>query len=132
MFSQAELDRLIDAMRSNGVVALKVESKGEVFSLNLEGAVSSTARLSPEPKTVRKAAKSPSIGRFLPRGADDGLSSLSRSEKVGAGDTLGYITQSHIRAMVIAPADGILTSDVPDEGTVFGHGDVVFNLEVNV
>lgn len=135
MFSQTDLDRLIDAMRANAVTSLEVEAQGDTLKLDLAAVQSHDAPASvaaPVPsKTAQNlTAKSPCIGRFVPRGDDDGLDALAPATTVAAGDTLGYIVQNQARALIIAPNAGTVIGDTPPTGTVFGYGDVVFQLEV--
>lgn len=128
MFTQAELDRLIDAMRANAVTLLEVTGPDAELKLGLSAAADIAPRAPKAPRRI--AAHSPCIGRFVPRGAQDGLSPLGACANVQAGDTLGYIAQRQALALVVAPADGTLVADMPPpEGTVFGYGDVVFELE---
>lgn len=133
MFSQIELDRLIDAMRANQVVALSVEHNDQTLHLTLEGAAPRRASIQDSAilRVAPQQARSASIGHFIPRGTDDGLAALGPAAMITQGETLGYVAQRNIRTLVTAPVDGILASAVPDEGTVFGHGDVVFELEVS-
>lgn len=132
MFTQAELDLLIKAMRANGVTSLEVDAQDRKLKLDL-APVQSDAAQSPSsaPVTTRFAlAKSPCIGHFVPRGEDDGLPSLTPASLVEAGETLGYIVQRHALALITAPAAGTVTGDIPLSGAVFGYADVVFSLEV--
>lgn len=133
MFSQDDLDRLIDAMRANQVAALTVEDGGETLHLKLAPvAADSTPAPMPTPAPLDLTpAKSPAIGRFVARGADDGLAALEAASQIGQGDILGYIAHGHIRLPVTAPATGVLASATPDSDTIFGYGDVVFELEVS-
>ncbi|RPE66555.1 biotin carboxyl carrier protein [Pacificibacter maritimus] len=133
MFVQADLDRLIDAMRANGVSSLEVKSADQSLQLDLEHqAHPSALSQAPAPVQVQtKSAKSPCIGRFLPRGVDDGLAEIGTDTEVQAGDTLGYIEYGVARAVVGAPVAGRVMQAAPESGTVFGFGDVVFNLEVS-
>lgn len=135
MFSQTDLDRLIDAMRANAVTSLEVEAQGDTLKLDLAAVQShdapvSVVALAPSKTAQNVSAKSPCIGRFQPRGDDDGLRALVPATVVAAGDTLGYIVQKHARVLVIAPSAGAVIGDIPPTGTVFGYGDVVFQLEV--
>lgn len=134
MFTQTELDLLIDAMRSNGVTSLEVDAQDQKLKLDLAPVQSDAAQaLTSAPVSARSvSAKSPCIGQFVPRGKDDGLPVLVPASLVEAGETLGYITQRHARALVTAPAAGTLTGDIPPNGAVFGYGDVVFSLEVTL
>lgn len=132
MFTQAELDRLIDAMRTNSVTSLEVDS--DDMSLELHLPVTAAASVTPsEPiaqKPAQQVVKSPGIGTFLPRGQDDGLDGVEPQTEISAGDTLGYIVQGVVRVPIIAPTEGRTTGPTPSEGAIFGYGDVVFNLEV--
>lgn len=132
MFSQKERDRLINAMRAHGVTALSLEHDDQKLHLNLDAIAPKRPELQ-DPAPVQRAlvpVKSPGIGRFIACGTDDGLPRLKAAAQVVRGDTLGYIEQRQVRTLVVASADGILASDIPREDTIFGHGDVVFNLEV--
>ena len=133
MFSQDDLDRLIDAMRANQVAALTVEDGGETLHLKLApvAADSAPAPVPTAAPLVHTAVKSPAIGRFVARGDDDGLAILEAASQIGQGDILGYIAQGHIRVPVTAPRQGRLASAAPDTGTIYGYGDVVFELEVS-
>jgi hypothetical protein len=133
MFTQAQLDRLIEAMRANAVVTLEVTTKDDTLKLDLGEAAIARAPIAPAvPVAVKQMpAKSPCIGRFVPLGTDDGLSPLEELAVVKTGDTLGYIAQGQARALVVAPVSGTLVRDHPIAGAVFGYGDVVFNLEAS-
>lgn len=132
MFTQTELDRLIDAMRANGVSSLEVEAQDQQLHLDLAPAPFPEVPLpTVAPVSARVVpAKSPCIGRFVPRGIDDGLMHLESAQKVEAGETLGYVVQQHARAVVTAPAAGTLIGDAPQSGTIFGYGDTIIRLEV--
>lgn len=130
MFTQAELDSLIDAMRTNGVTSLAVEAKDQKLQLDLDPARMASDPLS-KPAAVRaSAAKSPCIGCFVPRGNDDGLPPLVLPAVVEAGEILGYVALRQMRVAVAAPASGTVKGDVPREGAIFGYGDKVFSLQV--
>lgn len=134
MFAQDELDRLIVAMRANGVVALDVTCDDDTLRLHLEEPTFDKASAAPATPLAPKRipAKSPGIGGFVPRGIDDGLPPLDgESVQVSAGDTLGYIAHGLTRLRIIAPANGLVTGDVPATDRVFGYGDAVFYLETS-
>lgn len=133
MFSQDELDRLIDAMRASQVTALTVENDGETLHLKL--AQSAPVRPPSQMPTAemfdQRPVKSGAIGRFVARGGDDGLDPLVPTSPIAEGCILGYISQGHTRVPVTAPVQGRLACDAPQVGTIFGYGDVVFELEVS-
>jgi len=129
MFTQPDLDRLIHAMRAHGVTLLSVDTDDDALTLELAAAPSANTA-APVPAPVKQVpAKSPCIGRFMTRGTDDGLTELDTTSPITSGDTLGYIVRGQTRAVVGAPIDGVLASDVPDAGTLFGFGDVVFTMK---
>lgn len=132
MFTQTELDRLIQAMRANAVTSLEVESGGISLHLNFPISVTPAVALptSTPPSVDKSIVKSPCIGRFLPRGEDDGLDVLNVASAIQTGEILGYIIHGTARTCVLAPVDGKLACDLPQEGTIFGYGDTIFSLDV--
>lgn len=138
MLKNSELECLLEAMRSSLVTSLEVKYKDQLLRLVLpastapsEPAVSSTPQIAVA--DVRQVvATSPTIGTFLRRGIDDGLPVLERGMHVSTGEVLGYVCQGPVRVIVDAPDGGVLGNDGPDDGSVMGLGDTVFNLEVTV
>lgn len=132
MFTKAELDRLIHAMRANAVTSLEVDFDGMSLQLNFPISATPTAALptSTPPSVDKKIVKSPCIGRFLPRGEDDGLNALNAASAIQTDEILGYISHGTARTCVLAPVDGKLVCDIPQEGAVFGYGDTIFSLDV--
>ena len=126
MFDRHELDQLLGAMRRTGVTLLEVEGAQELLRLALPA--SSTAALAPQPRTA--PAPSPDIGRFRPRGGDDGLAPLAPGDAVRAGDILGYVASGALCVPVIAPTAGRIGAAMPEPGAVLGYGDTVFTLEI--
>ena len=129
MAAQEDLDRLVDAMIANGVTHLDVEGDGMAFRLTL-GATPPAATPAAQPSAPKIPAQSMTIGTFRPRGDDDGLAPLTKGAQIKLGDVLGYVAQEAVRLPVIAPVTGRLVSTPPDQGTLLGYGDVIFELEV--
>lgn len=128
MFTEPETDRLLDAMRANGVNWLEITGDDALLRLSL--AASIAAPTAPTPPAVI-AATSPEIGSFLPRGSDDGLPALAQGDDVQAGEVIGYVTRGDIRAAVTAPVAGRIASDLPASGTLTGYGDTIAELEAD-
>lgn len=127
MFSQTDLDRIVAAMRANGVTSLDLRGKRDRLRLAL-GAVGDVLPPAPAaPKTL--TVKSPGIGQFLPRGGDDGLPVLGPDATVTEGEVLGYLCQGPARMPLCAPADGALRGTPPARDSVLGYGDILFTLE---
>lgn len=124
MFDRHELDRLLDAMRRTGVTLLEIEGEQELLRL----ALPASAPLAPQPRTA--PARSPDIGRFRPRGGDDGLAALAPGDAVRAGEILGYVAGGAVCVPVIAPAAGRISAGMPETGALLGYGDTVFTLEI--
>lgn len=129
MFTQPEIDRLIAAMTANGVTSLDLECDADSLRLELPIVVAPVTAAAPAPAR-RAPVKSRSIGRFAPRGVDDGLPALIIPTTVQSGDILGYISQGAVRVPVTAQASGRITTDAPSSGTVFGFGDEIFSMEL--
>lgn len=129
MYSQDELDRLIDAMRANGVTSLELEAQDQSLQLDLAASYPSPAAPAAPPAVQEIPAKSPCMGRFIARGDDDGLSALERGSSVTTGETLGYIATGLLRALILAPATGRLSEALPATGTIFGFGDKIISME---
>lgn len=130
MFCWMEIDRLVAAMRTFGITMLQVED-GDI-QLRLEITPERAAPASPTPVQARSVpANSPGIGTFLLRGWDDGLLPLTPGAEVKADEILGYICQGPVRSLVTAPVSGMLATPLPEQETLFGHGDVVFQIEAN-
>lgn len=131
MFSQSDLDQLLSAMRANGITRLDVRDRDKHLRLDLPPgaapAAPPTAAIDNAPRTL--AVHSPCIGRFLPRGGDDGLPLLEPDAEVTADEVLGYVGDGEARAILAAPAGGRLWGVAPAPGTVLGHGDTVFTME---
>ena len=131
MYSQDELDRLIEAMRANGVTSLELEAQDQSLQLDLAATYSSPAAPAAAPAVQDVAAKSPCMGRFIARGDDDGLSALDLGSSVTTGETLGYIATGLLRALILAPTTGRLSEALPATGTIFGFGDKIISMEKN-
>lgn len=134
MFSTDELDQIVAAMRLNGVRRLDLRDgrSGLRFDLgegSTQPAVAAPTAVSAAPARAGIAVRSPGIGTFCPRGADDGLPALEPDQKIAEGEVLGYLGQGAVRLLVTAPAAGRLCTDMPAAGTVFGFGDTVLTLE---
>ena len=128
MVAQEDLDRLIDAMRANGVTQLDIEGEGVAFRLALDATPPTVARAA-QPRASKIPVKSPAIGTFVARGDDDGLTPLEEGAQTQHGEILGYIAQGMVRLPIIAPASGRLVGTQPDHGKLLGYGDVIFQLE---
>ncbi len=120
MFDDADLNRLIAAMRATGTQRLVVQAGEERLRLVLAPMHHVPA---PPPPPRATPVPSPAIGTFLPRGADDGLPPLEGP--VGGGEVLGYVLHGPVRWVVAAPAAGV--AEPVAEGPV-GFGDILFNL----
>lgn len=129
MLTRDELDRLIDAMGKNGVTFLDVEGEATKLVLSVPPAILGAPQLVPPEKLI--PSPSPGIGRFAPRGADDGLNAIATGESVTKDEVLGYVTRGAVRLPILAPVGGRLASIAPDSGALIGHGDAVFHLEVS-
>jgi hypothetical protein len=125
MVSQADLDRLLAAMRTTGTIELEIASGEEHLRLVLPpGPVATTVTEMPPPIPAR----SPAIGHWLARGAGDGLLPLAVGEPVLSGEALGYVLLGPLRWIVVAPEAGEVIDAGPDDGTLVGHGDPVVKL----
>lgn len=124
MFSQTEIDRLLQAMRDTGVTVLEAESEHKTLQLHLEKTAERPAAM---PELI--GVKSPCIGHFQARGDDDGLAQLTSPLMVRPGDILGYISQGSVRIPVTAQTEGRFAGVPPSSGTIFGYGDDIFKLE---
>ncbi len=129
MFAQSELDRLVSAMRANGVTSLQIDGGGDRLRLVLAPPPTHPDVVAPR-FPARIAAKSNGIGVFLARGSDDGLPLLAPSADVEPDEILGYLCRGAVRGLITAPAAGRLVGDPPQEGALFGYGDSVFQIEV--
>lgn len=131
MFSQSDLDRLLAAMRASGISRLDVRDGRKHLRLDLPSGVIAP----PEQATAQDAVPqtlavhSPCIGRFVPRGGDDGLPPLEPDIEVTAEEVLGYVCDGAARAILAAPDEGRLRGTLPAPGAVIGHGDTVFTME---
>lgn len=129
MFTEPEMDRLLDAMRANGVTWLEIAGDDALLRLSLPP--STAAHSAPPAPPALIAATSPEIGSFLPRGSDDGLAALALGQDVQAGEVIGYVTRGDIRAAVTAPVAGRIAGDLPATGTLIGYGDTIAELEAD-
>lgn len=135
MLTQDDLDRLIDAMRQNGVTSLDIEGhdkEGEMTKLRLALAPAARApsEVTPSANAKRIPVSSPGIGTYAPRGAGDGLDTLSTGAVVAQDEVLGYVARGAVRMPMVAPASGRLICADVETGTLIGYGDPVFELEV--
>ncbi|MFN3273614.1 MAG: hypothetical protein ACK41U_02985 [Paracoccus sp. (in: a-proteobacteria)] len=128
MFDDKDTARLITAMRVCGVTLLEIETGDTLLRLALPAQVAAPGARTP-PDLRREAARSPEIGTFLPRGSDDGLIPLVQGDSVQVQETVGYVTRGAIRAVVLAPTAGRIADAPPAEGTIFGFGDTVVEVE---
>jgi hypothetical protein len=128
MFDRADLDRLLAAMRANGVESLTLETQDERLELGLFAA---TAPAVVAAAPAQHAAKAEALGRFLPRGGEDGLPVLKDGATVQADELLGYLAQGDLLSLISSPVAGKLLGDLPQAGAVFGYGDAVFNIEAS-
>jgi hypothetical protein len=129
-----EISLLIKAMRANGVTRLEWsrKRKGTTLRLSLGDDTGATHRshATETPPIPALVIKSPGIGRFVPRGTDDGLKALAPGDRVGVGEPLGYIAQGEgILQLVVAPANGRFCGMARAGDHVFGFGDEVLELE---
>lgn len=136
MLTQDDLDRLIDAMGQNGVTFLNVEGQdkeGETTKLRLARAPASFAvsETTPISTTRRIPVSSPAIGTYAPRGAGDGLDTLTTGAIVLQDEVLGYVTRGALCIPLVAPESGRLICADVKNGRLIGYGDPVFELEVN-
>lgn len=125
-----DIDLVIAAMRRHGVTRLEYAHarKGRQLCLTLpEGTLAQPQTAAPIPMLP---VTSPGIGRFTPRGQDDGLPPLLPDAPVRADEVLGYIGQGGALLILSAPQDGTLSGDLPAQGALFGYGDTVLQLEV--
>lgn len=130
MFDDTQLERLLQAMRQSGVSLLEIEGDQGLLRLSLPLAAPQPMA-APAPATpATETARSPEIGRFLPRGGDDGLAALAPGDAVQAGETLGYVLRGSLRAAITAPRHGRIAADLPLPDAILGYGDPVFTLEV--
>lgn len=130
MFAQSDLDQLLAAMRANGVSRLDVRSNGKHLRLDLPSTAMPPAWSDAPSRELRRiSVKSPGIGRFLPRGEDDGLPVLEPGVAVTKGDILAYVRLGDVRLVVAAPDHGRFHDGAPSPGAVVGYGDTLFTLE---
>lgn len=129
MISQVELDRIVDAMAATGVTFLEISGKTTKLRLSRDASAPARPRTNSEPAPTRTALHSPGIGRFQPRGGDDGLAKLDDSTFILAGEVLGYVAQGDVLIPIAAPSPGRLTETRPVEDTLVGYGDILFELE---
>lgn len=124
-----DITRLIDAMRANGVTRLEWEHlrKGTRVCLTLPEAAGPPSAL-PKPGPVRISVAAPTIGTFVARGGDDGMSALAEAASVQPGEPLGYIAQGPVLHLLTAPCAGTLLAGLPANGQIFGYGDTVLEL----
>jgi len=131
MLSPEALDRLVDAMRRTGVTELSLAGDGDALTLKCAAPTLPVLAVPAPAKPAPIAVKSPGLGRFVPRGAEDGLSVLAPGDRVAAGEILGHLALDEVRLPVISPAAGRLAGAFPETGRVTGHGDVLFHLEAS-
>jgi hypothetical protein len=127
-----EIDLLIAAMRANGVTRLEwtQHRKGTELCLTLpEGEGAPPAPPAAEVAGRTRAVTSPGIGRFVPRGGDDGLAPLAAGATVRKHEPLGYVAQGAVLQILTAPEDGILAGGLPEAGRVLGYGEKLLELE---
>lgn len=130
MFNEADLDRLIQAMKLNAVTSLEVDDGENTLNLQLaplRGQRALPTEIAPKPVN-NTIVKSPAIGLFLARGSDDGLPALQNHSVVQVGEILGYIIQGSVRVPITAQANGKLMNDTPKDGEIIGLGDTIFSL----
>lgn len=126
MYDQHELDQLVAAMRTTGTTVLAVKTNGKRLRLTLPPGIT----LSDAIAAIRHVdAKSPCIGTFTPRGADDGLPLLEPGAAISTDEVLGYVAQGAALMAVIAPGAGRFTGQPPLPGQICGHGDILFSIE---
>lgn len=126
MYDEADLDRLIQAMRATGTTALTVKARGKKLHLSLQKGAAPRAMPAPLPEPT---VASPGIGLFRPRGMGDGLAALKPRASVLAGETLGYVAKGAALIAVSAPSPGRLAGDLPKAGRLCGYGDILFTME---
>ncbi|WP_417280745.1 hypothetical protein [Celeribacter sp.] len=131
MFTNSELETLIEAMRRNGVTELAVEQDEEALRLGLAPRPAAVATATPPAPTPNAKVKSPAMGLFVPAGADDGLEAVACGARVIAGQTLGYVADEEARLPLTATASGTLRTDSPAASTLIGYGDVLFEIEAD-
>jgi len=131
MFTDTDITRLITTMRANAVTLLEVDGEGGKLRIKLPPVASGTAPSSAAPTAApaRKPVKSPTMGRFVPCGTDDGLSAAQDGAPVQAGAVLGYVAYGAARVPVSAPCSGQLRAGPPVPDALVGYGDTLFEVE---
>jgi biotin carboxyl carrier protein len=132
MFTDSELETLIEAMRRSGVTELAVEQDGEALRLGLAPRPAAVAPATPPAPTQNAQVKSPAMGLLVPVGADDGLEAVACGARVIAGQILGYVADGDARFPLTATATGTLITDSPAASTLIGYGDVLFEIEADL
>jgi hypothetical protein len=132
MLPQEELDRLVDAMLTNGVTYLAIDGRKINLRIALDPSMAEVGKLAERvsgPVASRARAYSPGIGIFHPRGYGDGLTALAGDAPVARGDVVGYLSQGSLRIPIVAPTTGKLASPLPADGSNLGYRDVVIEME---
>lgn len=130
MYCEAEMTRLVEAMRRTGTGLLEVEGAGDFLRLVLpETGAEATAALPVADKPAPQQVKSQWLGRFAACGQDDGLTPPTAGDAVCEGQVLGYVAEEGARLPVCAPVSGTLRAVLAQDGQIVGYGDVLFELE---
>ena len=128
MFDDKDTDRLIAAMRAHGVGLLKIKRNGQSLRLVIAEQAAPTVPVA-APVALRIPVHSPDIGRFLPRGTDDGLAPLRSGDAVQPHEVIGYVCNGPVRAIVTPPKAGRMITDLPEGDRFFGFGDTIIELD---
>lgn len=131
MFTDCELEALVQAMHRTGVTELAVEQGGAALRLGLSPRPAAVAPPTPPAPLQNAQVKSPAMGRFVPVGADDGLDAVACGSRVIAGQVLGYVADGDVWRPLVATAPGRLTTDSPAASALIGYGDVLFEIEAD-
>jgi acetyl-CoA carboxylase biotin carboxyl carrier protein len=124
MLTQADLDRLLAAMRATGTTELEVASGAEQLRLVLPQGIPPAV----PPVVPPVSARSPAIGHWLARGANDGLPPLRPGDAVRKGEVLGYVQAGPLRWILAAPEAGEVQGAGPPDGSLVGHGDPIIPM----
>lgn len=131
MYCEADMTRLVEAMRRTGTGLLEVEGADDFLRLVLpETGAELCGPQEAAAKPILERVKSPGLGRFAACGQDDGLTPLTIGAAIPEGQILGYVAEGGARLPVLAPERGVLTAALAQDGQIVGYGDVLFELEL--